>query len=441
MRRWYHWVATFFILETIEAFSIADRLLYGEWVGKPGDKLTQGLNSLMIVVSLCLLWRGFHQVRPIRTGAILAIALVGFFFLTALWSIDPKATETRALLYLFMVIGAIGIVANFEADEFMDLLSKTCFLAAVASLALLIVSPADAHAGEDFRGIFSQKNTLGEAMTIGALASLHGLRVGDGKRLRSIIILVFVTIVAMVSKSMTSLLTIFVFCSADTVIALIRRGGLLRIIGILGSGLALPVVVFAAAFPDSVLEMIGKDPTLTGRTDLWAYVIADIYQRPWLGWGFLAFWSPLNPAAAEIGDTFHWFAPQAHNGLLEMLLNVGVIGTVLLICFWIRSVRLALRCLRTSEKASAISGLMLCAGLVLVGITETVLLVPFEASTCVFYVTGFFCERAIWVARRRHVGASFMAPRADGINRSYSHEFMFKIEHSANSLAKSDDLA
>ncbi len=65
--------------------------------------------------------------------------------------------------------------------------------------------------------------------------------------------------------------------------------------------------------------MIGKDPTLTGRTDIWGYVIPYIYQRPLLGWGYVAFWSTTNPAAMVIAEELHWFAPQAHNGLLEML--------------------------------------------------------------------------------------------------------------------------
>lgn len=430
MFRWYYWGIVFFMLQAIQAFSLPDRILFGEWEGKPGDKLTQTLNLLTIVISLSLFWRGFHRVKLMRAGAALSIALAGYCFLTALWSIDPKDTETRAMLYLFMVVGSIGIAANFEADEFMDLVAKTCFLAGVASLALLAVSPGDAHSGEDFRGIFSQKNIVGEAMTMGALASLHGLRVGIGRRFQNTIILIVVTIVAVISKSMTSLLVIFTFCGTDLVIALIRRGGIPRVLAICASAVALPLLVLAAAFQDSVLEMLGKDPTLTGRTDIWAAVIADIWQRPWLGWGFLAFWSPLNPAAAEIADTFHWFVPQAHNGLLEMLVNLGVIGTVLLICFWIRNVRLGLRCLRTSEKATAISCLLSCAGVVLVGISETVLVAPFEASTCVFYITGFFCERAIWIARRRRFSASFMVPGANGINPALSSEFMLKVEHS-----------
>ncbi len=61
-------------------------------------------------------------------------------------------------------------------------------------------------------------------MTLGALASLHGLRATKRRRLRNIVFLALVTIVALKSGSATSSLTIFVFCGTDAVIALIRRG-------------------------------------------------------------------------------------------------------------------------------------------------------------------------------------------------------------------------
>jgi exopolysaccharide production protein ExoQ len=407
MSRWYYWASAFFLLESIQAFNIIDRLVYGEWLGKPGDKITQSLNLLFIITSLLLFVTGFRRIRSIKTSAVLALGLATFLLCSAVWSIGPQASLRQGILYLFVIVGAIGIVGTLEANAFMDLLALVCCLSAVASLVLLVVSPTYAFGGEiGFRGIFAQKNVLGEAMTIGALASLHGLRVGNRKRLRNVFTLIVVTIVALKSESATSCLTIFAFFGIDAVIALIKKGGASRFVAIGGIVLLLPVVLFAAASPDSMLEMIGKDPTLTGRTDIWGYVIPDIYQRPWLGWGYVAFWSPDNPAAMQIGDSLHWFAPQAHNGILEMLLNVGLTGTALFICFWARNVRLALRSLRTSEKAMAISCLLSCIGIILVGISETVLVDPFEASTSVFFITGFFCERAIRSRRRRLTAAS-----------------------------------
>ncbi len=43
MPRWYYFAASFFVLQGMAAFEIIDRLVYGEWLGKPGDKFTQSL--------------------------------------------------------------------------------------------------------------------------------------------------------------------------------------------------------------------------------------------------------------------------------------------------------------------------------------------------------------------------------------------------------------
>lgn len=413
MVRWYYLASGFFLLQGIQAFDIVDRLVYGEWLGKPGDKITQGLNILLIITSILLFGRGVRKTRSIQTGILLAIGLAAFLLLSTFWSIMPSASFRGGILYLFFVVGAIGVAGNLKCDEFMDLLARTCFLSAIASLFLLVVSPANAFGSEgDFRGIFSQKNVLGEAMTMGALASLHGLRASKCRLLRNAVFLVVITITALRSESATSCLAILWFCATDMLIALIRKGGAAKYFALIVIVSLVPVVVLSAAFPDSMLEMIGKDPTLTGRTDIWGLVIPDIYQRPWLGWGYVAFWSPDNPAAMEIADLLHWFAPQAHNGILEMLLNVGLVGTALFIFLWARNVRLAVKCMRTAEKVLAISCLFSCTGIILVGISETVLIVPMEASTSVFFITGLFCEQAIYYGRRRSTTSRHLANRA-----------------------------
>ena len=192
---------------------------------------------------------------------------------------------------------------------------------------------------------------------------------------------------------------ILIFCGADAAIALVRRGGTSRSLAIGATVLALPIVVYVTLFPDFLLQLMGKDPTLTGRTDIWDLVIPYIYERPWLGWGYVAFWSTTNPAAMAIADTLHWFAPQAHNGPLEMLLHVGVLGTAFFVFLWARTIWLSVKCMSTLEMAMGVTCLFSCIGIMLAGVSETVLIVPFEASTSVFFITGLLCERAVRVAR------------------------------------------
>ena len=123
--------------------------------------------------------------------------------------------------YLFLVVGAIGIVTNLEGGESMDLLARLCFWSAIISLVLRFIFARRRGRGNgDFRGIFSQKNELGQAMAIGVLACLHGLRAGNGGRLRGTVMIVVITIAALASQSATSCLVILVFCGVDVLISL-----------------------------------------------------------------------------------------------------------------------------------------------------------------------------------------------------------------------------
>ena len=214
------------------AFGVVDRLVYGEWAIKAGDKITQGLNFLMFATGLLLFWRASRR-GSILAGGTLALALAAFLLLSALWSIDPQTTIRRGVLYVFFVIGVIGVAGNLDGDKFMDLLGVTCLLAAAASIVLLVISPRNAlemSGSNELRGIFANKNALGPVMAAGALASLHGIRIGGGRRLPNIFTLIVFIVVAFAAKSTTSLLIIFAFCTADRVVALFRRARILAML-------------------------------------------------------------------------------------------------------------------------------------------------------------------------------------------------------------------
>jgi exopolysaccharide production protein ExoQ len=153
--------------------------------------------------------------------------------------------------------------------------------------------------------------------------------------------------------------------------------------------------LFVALFPDSVLELAGKDPTLTGRTELWDLVIDKIYERPLFGWGYSAFWEMANPLAVEISAKVRWLVPHAHNGLLEMLLEVGVVGALLIITIFLRGAWLGWRCLRTPNRELGLSLLLCCGAILITGTTESVLVDFSGAWTIIFFVLSFMAERSI----------------------------------------------
>ena len=77
-----------------------------------------------------------------------------------------------------------------------------------------------------------------------------------------------------------------------------------------------------------VLDLMGRDETLTNRTSVWESVRKQA-GSPIVGTGFMSFWSPARATAvtADLGAIIN----QAHNGYLEQYLNLGSIGVAFVI--------------------------------------------------------------------------------------------------------------
>ncbi len=325
-------------------------------------------------------------------GELLLLVVVAYLFVSSLWSVDPQTTLRRAIVYLFFALGVIGVANILEGDEYINLMRKLILVAATASLALLAFSPAYALMSDGLlRGVFTHKNVLGQVMAAGVLTCLHGFRVGQNKKSCVALAVMFIAVAA-AAKSATSLMIISLFLAAEILAAMFRRGAAAAVLATI---VALPFAVFLVLSPSTLLEVLGKDSTLTGRTELWEIVKSAIAQRPVFGWGFSAFWSPLNPVATGISDSLGWQVPEAHNGWLELFLEVGYCGAFLFAIYFLRSVVIAVDCVRNNEVNLGQTLLLCCAGILLVGYTEEVLIDPGQISVNMLIVLGLIGERSL----------------------------------------------
>jgi O-antigen ligase len=101
----------------------------------------------------------------------------------------------------------------------------------------------------------------------------------------------------------------------------------------IGTYLVSAIVLFAIAemtfgISKYLVSAVGRDTTLTGRTEIWKQVLA-FHTNPLIGVGFESFW--LGDRYKTMGDLYWWQANEAHNGYLETYLTLGVIGVLILI--------------------------------------------------------------------------------------------------------------
>ena len=140
--------------------------------------------------------------------------------------------------------------------------------------------------------------------------------------------------------------------------SLLFLGGIVFIFSILTVMLAMP----GEDFVGDVLQALGKDGTLSGRTAIWSAGRVIQEQHPIFGTGLSGFWQPENGAAQSIN--YHDFKPYGtvltfHNAYMEVRVHLGYIGWALFIGTWIWQWQRVIRNWMSSHDLEASALLML----------------------------------------------------------------------------------
>jgi exopolysaccharide production protein ExoQ len=185
-------------------------------------------------------------------------------------------------------------------------------------------------------GVTTTKNGLGMISMIFGLASASRLidayrtwkRAGS-RRLMIAHGIIFVIAVYLihVAHSATSLACFVLGCGMLFVTS--RRLAVQRPILVHIVVAAILLFTFSTLFLNvdlGVIEGLGRNATLTGRTDVWERAL-KLVKNPMLGAGFESFW--IGPRLAKMRSLDPGLN-QAHNGYLEIYLNLGWVGAILL---------------------------------------------------------------------------------------------------------------
>lgn len=180
-------------------------------------------------------------------------------------------------------------------------------------------------------GVATQKNSLGAMIMICGLVLIFDLvdRPGEPEvklgrldlALRwGVLLLGFYLLQLCDSKtSMVCLVLggVVLFCSK---VPLVERNLSLIARCLIGSVLAFIALDYLFGIKETVLHALGRNATLTGRTEVWQYLL-NLHTDPMIGMGYCTIWDSHFRANFPI-----WMADSAHNGYLEIYLDGGWIG-------------------------------------------------------------------------------------------------------------------
>ena len=324
-----------------------------------GDPLAQLIFGGIYAITYFLLLVRWKTVLRVVTSEKLLVLLVGLAALSVLWSDAPPITLRRALALLGTTLFGAYLAIRYSPGELLRLLAWALGLAAVLSLvfALLVPDYGISQQGHlsGWRGIYGHKNSLGRMMALGA--PVFFLLALDSHRGRWALWTGFGLSVALVilSNSVTAWLMLLILAFLFIVQRAVRTHPLFAapaflLLFLLGVGILFGALLNA----DTLLSVLGRDTTLTGRTRMWAPLMDEVFKRPWFGHGYGAFWLGWEGESASVWRTVGWTPPHAHNGFFDLTLELGFVGFAVFSLHFLRGIRKAVLRVCSSKTTDAV---------------------------------------------------------------------------------------
>ncbi len=252
--------------------------------------------------------------------------------LSLLWTTNLATTSEGIRGLLRTLVFAAYIASRYSLKDQMKL--WTCIFSIILILSLLVIVCIPSYAiGNDggWQGIFPYKNFLGYTMSLGIVLFLNHIISNKGRKNWLVFIGVAGAIALVIlAKSSASLVSVLVLVSGMPLYQVVKqhykfRVVIVGIIGILVSGI---VFLIATNIDTILVDILGEGLSFNGRTPIWDLAIEKGLERPWLGYGFNAFWS----SDAGIDIMVHTWSGlreegfNSHNAFLEQFLSLGFIG-------------------------------------------------------------------------------------------------------------------
>ena len=288
---------------------------------------------LRLVTSLSQIAHALERNWPFLVYPALTLA-------SALWSDVPVETLRFSLQLSMTVLIAVFLGSRFSARHIFRAFFAVTMFAMVVSILNVTGAIAPAYDGRGlFQGIFLSKNALGHRSVLFVLTCVFGIAILPGLTPQRRLAYVAGLIVAVVILGLSGSATGVLFSGAAGLFAVLLwliigwRGAWAFLAALIAGSLGLFVIasLFAELDPVSaVLGLVGRDPTLTGRTILWDFGWQHYLDRPWAGYGASGFWKNPDFASQIIalrqryGDGVSGF----HNLIVELLIMLGPVGVL-----------------------------------------------------------------------------------------------------------------
>ncbi|NEZ54410.1 O-antigen ligase family protein [Leptolyngbyaceae cyanobacterium CCMR0081] len=306
---------------------------YGSNFLAPINSLIQHTIFLIVIILVVSHWQEITRVfvRSIFLWGLIILILCSF-----LWSPLPDITQRSSLALFQTYLFGVYFASRFTLEEQLRILFFSLSITGISSLLFSLAFPRNAieagvHAGA-WRGPFEQKNLFARLMVLGSTVCLAITPKNNKERyiILGALALFIVSVILTASKTALGLVILLIVLKQFYKVCWWKGTKAIPFLLTLFLITAC-FILFIVGNYESLITSAGRDPTLSGRTIIWSALIDKIQERPWLGYGYMGFWSGLDGESAYIAKAYGttYVPPHSHNGFFELILAFGLWGVLL----------------------------------------------------------------------------------------------------------------
>jgi O-antigen ligase len=298
-----------------------------------GSPVDRTILMVLLALAVATLWRRKEATAAILSKNAPIILFLLYCLVSASWADFPIVSLKRWIRAVGDVVMILVILTEKDPETALkSIVSRVGYLLVPLSILFIRFFPELGRAYSIggramWTGVCTDKNALGAlVMLVGAVTlwRIQDLRANPRKEggrgpmiALTSVFLMSVYLMSLVDSKTAQMC--FVFATIILVFkSLFRRSWV--IFGFTVGTLVACYAVLIAGASGEALEAIGRDESLTGRTRVWVQVLRYAVD-PWIGSGYENFW---------IGDRLialsAWGGNQAHNGYIEIYVNLGWVG-------------------------------------------------------------------------------------------------------------------
>jgi exopolysaccharide production protein ExoQ len=355
-----------------------------------GSPVMQGLWLAIYALATLRAIRHYRDIKETVRANKLLMLLVLIAMLSAVWSEDPGVTVRRSIAVCATTLFAMDLATRYSIRDQLRLLGYVLGFLLLLSVMFQIFMPdlipaVDSGYSGAWHGVFQQKNEFARMVALATLVFLTRSRPPRWSGLATIGITAISSALILVSQSRTALVVMAAVLVLLRIFRL-RRHGKKALVGGIVAIVLVAIVLSIAVDTESMAGMLGRDTTMTGRTKIWTVALESLAERPLLGYGYSAFWN-VSPDALRINEKLQWQVPHAHNGFIDLPLQLGFAGLGLFLVVYAVAVRRAIAYVYRDPDQEALWPIAYFAFVLLYQFTESTIFVGNSMLWMVFVST------------------------------------------------------